>query len=287
MGGRSVHYRVPCGAARTPLMKLTGERPIEGKTPPSLLALHDAGYREVRQRLGRGTVLDLGCGLGDATVGLDAPERTVIGLDYDAATAIAANRRHGIATVGADGASLPLRERSVHAVCSSHLIEHFTQPATHVAEVSRVLHRDGTAFFITPNAPADFENPYHVSLFEPQDLARLLARYFDEVEVLGLDGDPVVKSDFERRRVLARRLLKLDPLGLRHRLPRQWYVGLHAAARRVLYPVLALRKGSGPTITADRFSIGATIDESTLVLFAVARRPRVRPSGRHPRDAGS
>ncbi len=25
----------------------------------------------------------------------------------------------------------------------------------------------------------------------------------------------------------------------------------------------------------------------TLVLFAVARRPRVRPSGRQPRDAGS
>ena len=49
-------------------MKLTGERPIEGKTPDSLLALHAAGYREVRDRMGEGRFLDLGCGLGDGTV---------------------------------------------------------------------------------------------------------------------------------------------------------------------------------------------------------------------------
>ena len=33
-------------------MKLTGERPMEGRTPDSLLALHEAGYREVAARLG-------------------------------------------------------------------------------------------------------------------------------------------------------------------------------------------------------------------------------------------
>ena len=38
-------------------MELTGERPMEGSTPDSLLALHDAGYREVRLRLGPGRVL--------------------------------------------------------------------------------------------------------------------------------------------------------------------------------------------------------------------------------------
>ena len=285
MGGRSVHYRLPCGAARTPLMKLTGERPIEGKTPPSLLALHDAGYREVRQRLGSGTVLDLGCGLGDATAGLGGPDRRLVGIDYHAPTAVAAHRRHGFATIGADGAALPLRSRSVDAVCSSHLIEHFKTPANHVAEVSRVLGRQGTAFFITPNAPADFENPYHVSLFEPQALASLLGRFFDEVEVLGLDGDAVVKADFARRRRLANRVLRLDRWGLRHRLPRPAYVGLHAVARRTLYPLLALRSDAGPAISADRFAISPTIDTETLVLFAVARRPRTRAVARPRADA--
>src|SRR5690606_5655684 len=49
------------------VVKLTGERPIEGQTPDSLLALHAAGYREVRSRVGSGRMLDLGCGLGDGT----------------------------------------------------------------------------------------------------------------------------------------------------------------------------------------------------------------------------
>ena len=35
-------------------MKLTGERPMRDVTPDSLLAFHDAGYREVINRLGRG-----------------------------------------------------------------------------------------------------------------------------------------------------------------------------------------------------------------------------------------
>jgi hypothetical protein len=33
-------------------MRLTGERPMEGATPDSLLAFHDADYREMAARLG-------------------------------------------------------------------------------------------------------------------------------------------------------------------------------------------------------------------------------------------
>ena len=60
-------------------MKLTGERPMEGATPDSLLALHDAGYREMVARLGPGIVLDVGCGVGDETarlVGARPPGRS-------------------------------------------------------------------------------------------------------------------------------------------------------------------------------------------------------------------
>ena len=267
-------------------MKLTGERPLEGRTPASLLALHDAGYREVRARLGSGSVVDIGCGTGDATSSLAADGRRLVGIDYHAPTAAAAQRRHGLDAVAANGATLPLRSRSVDHVCSSHLIEHFARPDTHVAEVSRVLRAGGTAFFVTPNGPADFENPYHVSLFEPQALASLLGRFFDEVEVFGLDGDAVVKADFERRRRLAQRVLRFDRWGLRHRLPRPAYVGLHVAARRVMYPILAIRRPPGPPVSADRFAVTSTIDAGTLVLFAVARRPRTRATARRRADGG-
>jgi len=44
--------------------RLTGERPQQGVTPDSLLALHEAGYRAVLDRIGQGRILDVGCGSG-------------------------------------------------------------------------------------------------------------------------------------------------------------------------------------------------------------------------------
>ena len=76
-------------------MKLTGERPMQGQTPDSLLALHAAGYREVRARAGNGRFLDVGCGLGDESVGFAAEGRTLVGVDYDPATAASAVKVHG------------------------------------------------------------------------------------------------------------------------------------------------------------------------------------------------
>ena len=261
-------------------MKLTGERPIVGKTPDSLLALHEAGYREVVARIGPGRLLDLGCGLGDGSARFLDPTRSVVGLDYGPTAARDASRAHaGLLIVCSDGARLALQTSSFDWVCSSHLIEHFIDPEPHVAEIARVLAETGTACIITPNKPADFENPYHLYLFEPADLCAMLLRHFEEVEVHGLDGDSAVKADFERRRVFARRLLAFDVFNLRHRLPNSWYVALHAGARRAAYPLLAAvhkkrLSVSEPAVTAENFSITADINTSTLVLFAVARRPR-------------
>lgn len=259
-------------------MKLTGERPIEGQTPDSLLALHAAGYREVLARIGAGRFLDVGCGLGDGTSTFLGGERSVVGVDYDPATAAAAVHARGPAGLRAacmDGARLGLKGEAFDWVCSSHLIEHFVAPEGHVAEISRVLAPDGTAFFITPNAPADFENPYHVHLFEPAELRDMLGRHFGDVEVLGLDGNAEVKADFERRRKTANRLLALDVFDLRHKLPEKWFIALHATARRVIYRVMGDKWSGGNTgIDDSAFAITSSIDPSTLVLFAVARKPK-------------
>lgn len=259
-------------------MKLTGERPIEGKTPDSLLALHAAGYREVRERLEPGgRFLDLGCGLADGTATFADDARTLIGIDYDATTAAEARREKasiGLMTACSDGAALCLASDAFDYVCSSHLIEHFVEPRFHVQEVARVLAPGGTAFFITPNEPADFENPYHVYLFDPEDLRETLGRCFADVEIIGLDATPLVKADFEKRRNMAAKLLRLDPFGWRHKLPREWFVALHAAGRRVAYRFMADEQGGGNSgITDAEFFTTPDIDPSTLVLIAVARKP--------------
>jgi SAM-dependent methyltransferase len=262
-------------------VKLTGERPMQGATPDSLLAFHDAGYREVRERLSSGVVLDVGCGVGDETQRLAAADRLVVGADYSAPTMQEAARAHSPAEslrfVASDGAALGVRDASVDAVVSSHIIEHFTNPTRHVAELARVLRADGTAFVITPNAPADFENPFHVYLFEPGHLVSMLRLFFSDVTCLGLEGDDALKADFAARRASGERLLRLDVFGLRQRMPRSWYVWSYEHMLPAVYRVLgSKRTGIGSGITESNFSISETITPQTPGLFAIARHPRRR-----------
>ncbi|MGQ0823429.1 MAG: class I SAM-dependent methyltransferase [Actinomycetota bacterium] len=257
---------------------LTGERPVRGATPDSLLALHHAGYREIRARLGSGVVLDVGCGVGDETGSLVANDRFVVGTDYDAPTVVAAGRARRQAELrfaGMDGSTLAIADGAVDAVVSSHIIEHFVDPVPHVGELARVLRADGIAYVITPNAPADFENPFHVYLFEREHLVSMLSLFFEDVDCLGLEGDDVLHTDFAQRRVSGDRLLRLDILGLRRRLPRRAYVWTYERALPVAYRLLGRgRAGIGSGIGADHLYITRDITRTTPVLFAIARRPR-------------
>jgi SAM-dependent methyltransferase len=253
---------------------------MQGHTPDALLALHDAGYREVRARLGSGVVVDVGCGVGDETAKLTGPGRYVMGVDYSAETVVDAGRERAgdaLRFAGMDGSRLGLRDGSVDAVVSSHIIEHFTNPVTHVAELARVLQPGGTAFVITPNAPADFENPFHLYLFEPDQLVSMLHLFFEDVECLGLEGDDVLQADFAARRASGDRILKLDVLKLRHRIPRRAYVWSYERALPVVYKLLGSGKsGVGSGIDASHLYITDKITDTTPVLFATASRPRAR-----------
>jgi len=260
------------------MSRLTGERPQQGVTPDSLLALHAAGYRAVIERLGPGRLLDVGCGQGFESVRFAAPGRTVVGVDYSAEAAATASARFaedGLRVAQMDALALGFGDGSFDWVVSSHLIEHFEPPHGHVAEIARVLADDGTAFFLTPNEPADFENPFHVHLFGRRELVALLGRYFDEVWLGGVDAVPSVKADFAARRARADRVLGLDVLDVRHRIPRAWYVGAYTRLLPVAYRLIARADTGGTTgITADDWFVTEEVDDTTLVLLAVAKRPR-------------
>jgi len=254
-----------------------------GATPDSLLAFHDAGYREVRERIapssGTGvTVLDVGCGVGEQTAKLAGIGRLVIGLDYSAPTAVDALREYGprgLRFAAMDGARIGVRDHSVDYVCSSHIIEHFVAPEQHVAELARVTAPGGTAFVITPNRPADFENPFHVSLFEAPELESLLRLFFADVEVLGLEGDDALHADFAKRRASGEKLLKLDPLSIRKRVPRSWYVFGYERVLPVVYKALGSdNTGIGSGLDDSHFFATSDITPKTPGLFAIAKNPR-------------
>jgi len=258
--------------------RLTGERPRQGVTPDSLLALHDAGYRAITDRLGRGAVLDVGCGEGFESIRLAGEGRRVFGVDYSeeaTRSAVARFGSEGLQVARMDALRLGLRGGGFDWASSSHIIEHFDEPGLHVSELARVLSPEGTAFFLTPNEPADFENPFHIHLFGPEELHATLSRHFAKVWVGGLDAVERVKEDLAARRAKADKLLSLDVFDLRHRIPRRWYVAAYTRLLPLAYRLLARRDAGGDTgISADDFFVTDTVDDTTLVLFAIASRPR-------------
>lgn len=259
-------------------MNPTGERPDDRYSPDGLIALHHAGYRDVGARMGSGVVVDIGCGVGFGAATLIRDDRRVIGVDYDVGAvgeALARRGPEGLRVVAADGGVLPFATNSVDWVVSSHVIEHFADPTNHVAEVARVLRPGGTALVLTPNETADFENPFHVHPFNATSLQAMLGKSFDDVVVGGHDATDAVKADFAARRGQAAKILRLDFLGLRHRLPRSWYIAAYSRGTQLFYRLQARRHSAGATaITADDFAPTDHIDETTLTLFATARAPR-------------
>ena len=129
-------------------MKLTGERPMEGATPDSLLALHDAGLPGGRRaarprRRGRRRLRHRRRDRAPRRARPARDRRRLQQRDRAARRARPTSEHAGgsLEFVASDGAALGLRDRSVDYVVSSHIIEHFVNPALHVIELARVAAR--------------------------------------------------------------------------------------------------------------------------------------------------
>ncbi|HXP32742.1 MAG TPA: hypothetical protein VN820_01945, partial [Acidimicrobiales bacterium] len=82
------------------------------------------------------------------------------------------------------------------------------------------------------------------------------------------------------RRVKGAKLLKLDAFDLRHRMPHEWYVWAYTRLLPLAYRLVARDDTGGATgITADDWFVTDEPDDTTLVLFAVARAPRPEGAG--------
>jgi SAM-dependent methyltransferase len=203
-------------------VKVTGERvsSAEGGFNPTFQR-HVAAYRLCAPLLPReGRVLDLGCGVGHS-FGELAPRETV-GVDLDPA-ALAGQPRE---THVADMRDLPFADGSFASVLSVQSIEHVPDPQRVFAEVRRVLRPGGVAVFVTPNRltfgrPDEIVDPYHFVEYDPEQLRDVAAPAFaGRVEVHGIFGSPAYEALWDRERARMDKLLDLDRLGVRRRLPR-------------------------------------------------------------------
>lgn len=126
--------------------------------------------------LGRGPVLNLGCGTGGFNVAAEEAGVRVVGLDEDAeAMAICALKRRGGDYVRAAGEALPFRDGVFGLVHCFSVIEHVDSVERTIAEMVRVTRPGGAVYVHTPSAWSLYEGHYKLFWipFLPRPLARL------------------------------------------------------------------------------------------------------------------
>ena len=249
----------------------TGERLHAGDPRFALdLARHQAAYEHARVLVRGGCVLDLGCGAGYGTARLAGAGASVIGIDRIAPDP--GSRVAGVHFARADLHGIPLRANSFDLVVSFQVIEHLVDPTGYLAAIAELLRGGGLAMVSTPNvAMSDGVNPYHVHEYRADELAATLRRHFGSVELLGVGTSDGVRRELEARSRRIRRILRLDPLRLRERLPRGLVLRLFAA-----FALLVRRAAPAEEAQAASwrdFPIGPQ-QPDPIDLLALCREPR-------------
>jgi SAM-dependent methyltransferase len=212
--------------------RFTGERLHEGASLFAVdMARHQAAY-ELALHHGRDArVLDLGCGSGYGSAQLARGGARVVAVDRVAPDDA---HRSAAAFVLADLNAMPL----------------LTTP--------NLLMSDGV-------------NPYHVHEYTSEELETLLARHFEDVEMQGVGMSPPVRDYMEARSARIRKIMRLDPLKLRERLPQPLIERLFAFFALVVRR--RTQEGDGtPDASWRDFPIGEP-GPSDIDLVALCRAP--------------
>ena len=253
-------------------LTFTGERLHEGNPLFGVdLARHHAAYRYAKERAQGLRVLDLGSGSGYGTAELAGDPHLLVGLDRVRPDRGARDAQARF--VRGDLNALPLLQESFDLVVSFQVIEHLEDPSLYLDAMARMLRPDGLAIVTTPNLlTSDRENPYHVHEYTSEELAATLGRYFGAVEMQGVGMSEPAARYHEARLARIRRIVQIDPLGLRHRLPQGLVEWLFA--RFALIVRRGIQRDDGlPDVDWRDFPIGEA-DAACIDLLALCRAPR-------------
>lgn len=176
---------------------------------------------------------DIGCGIGALFDKVETDYR--IGIDYLVEGLLETRRRHpSIPLVCADAGALPLRDASIEAIVTQHLIEHIADGHRLLRDWRRVLRPGGWLVILTPNKQfADhsvFHDDTHVHIYDSKDLANVLRTtgfVVQDVRTIGIDW-------FRNY----------------HRLPSAWRFRRYVLKQWKLISTLPGMAGSGQTLCA-------------------------------------
>lgn len=264
-------------------MKKTTERLVPDRHGTVEERVIDAMHRYAYTLLGEfatpsSRVLEVGFGEGYGSAIVRPLVGEYVGVEVDAGVVEHAVARYGAPTVTFllyDGLRLPFQDEAFDVVFAFQVLEHVRDAPAFLTEAHRVARPGGRILIVTPNRAhrvADGERPwnrYHVREYNSRELGELMRAICGSVELYGLVGSPTMNAIEKRRVAHARKLARIDRLGLRYRLPEGLDDRLRAFLRR--------RGRRGPTPEAHDVGVAhvrRTEDgiEDALDLLAVATR---------------
>lgn len=183
----------------------TGERMIMEHYQSSaedyvIYLLHIATYRFAERFAAGKRVLDYGCGSGYGSARISESAAHVAAVDV--APEAVEHARINFARDNLDFlcidpvGRLPFADASFDVVLSFQVFEHVTDTGHYLSEIRRVLAPAGQLLLVTPDRSTRLLplqrpwNRWHVHEYGNVELAALLARYFRNVDVMGMTGPP-------------------------------------------------------------------------------------------------
>jgi SAM-dependent methyltransferase len=259
-------------ALQVPELELTGERTLPGIPEENYwFTRHVVTYRFCMEQSRGLSVVDVGCGEGYGSSMLAETAGEVLAIDIDPPVISHANARYRKANLTFEEMDVKHIDRpddSFDMAVSLQVIEHIYDQSEYLSEVSRLLRSDGKAVISTPNrftiSPGSDRpvNPFHFREYAPGELKRLLGRYFEQVDIMG-----VFHSGW---------------LGLVRRLQVIDFVNIYTMSR--LDPRYWSHRLLTPRITEAQFRIGTEDLDRCLDIIAVCVGPREATGSREECD---
>ncbi len=252
----------------------TGERPGWGQDFDYDEARHLAAYAYAATLAPGRRVLDAGCGEGFGTRTLAQCASEIVGVDYSA-DAIASGRRNWrepnlrfeVVDLNRPGGF----DERFDLVLNFQVLEHIADPIPFLEGLRARLAPSGELLLTTPNRLKSFsENPYHLHEYTASELEGLLGRVFARVGILGMHGNERVLAFDRGRERAVKRILRLDPLGLRHLLP-AGVIKFAFAKLAVVVRRRARGETAGERITPEDFFVRESAVDEALDLVARCR----------------
>jgi ubiquinone/menaquinone biosynthesis C-methylase UbiE len=223
------------------------------------------------------TTADIGCADGYGTQYLADYTRTTVGVDYSEATLVEARKKHAAKTnltfKSGSVPPLPLESESMDVITAFQFIEHIEDRLGFIKEVHRVLKPGGLFLCSTPNAKMSIaRNPFHVHEYTFDEMKQEMGKVFSNYDIKGVQGNAAVNKYYEDNAKWAKKILRLDPLGIHKMIPARWLVAPYNFLTTMMRKDLKEVNNDTLNITTKDFFLTTENLDATWDIFVAARK---------------